>query len=115
MPIIRFASTTIQSIDQAGIRFTDDQGNQQFIDFAICRTNWLRHINRTLDEMSPKSADWHQRCVGRRNIIGTPPYIEFLTDPPTRFEFDSGQPNQDDYRAMRTQLEHAGCTTFDES
>jgi hypothetical protein len=50
MPIVRFASTTIQSIDQAGIRYLDDQGSQQYIDFAICRTNWLRQINRSLDE-----------------------------------------------------------------
>jgi hypothetical protein len=111
MHVVQFNKATIQSLNPSGMFYIDDQGNPQHIDFSICHTSWIRQLDMPIEQMSPQAADWHRRCVGRRNSIATPPYIEFLTDPLTRFEF--GHPN--DYGDLRSQLEQADCTTFDES
>src|SRR5262245_5760872 len=111
MRVVQFRKGTLQSLDSTGMFYVDDQGNLLYIDFNICRANWIRQLNWPIKQMIPENADWDLNCVGRRNVIATPPYIELLTDPPTRFEF--GHP--DDYGDLRSQLDQAGCTTFDES
>jgi hypothetical protein len=110
MRIVQFKKAMLQSLDHTSMLYVDDQ-EPLYIDFDTCRANWIRQIDMPIEQMISEAVDWHQRCIGRRNIIATPPYIELLADPPTRFEF--GHP--DDYGDLRSQLEQVDCTTFDES
>jgi hypothetical protein len=103
----------IREVTSDGIRYVDEQGKEQFIDFAVC---YERHVKEnTSSEYWEKfkklnkltDADWDNhvesvkrwRKVGVRDITGSRkvdghyikglPYIEFDTQPRIRFEFTS--------------------------
>lgn len=93
----------IQEITAKGIKYLDDSGFEQFIEFADCFNNYYKkqtspeYLKRfqELNNMSETKLDswvinhfktWRE--VGEWDISGNPPFIEFHTKPPTRFEFD---------------------------
>ncbi|MBZ0289270.1 MAG: hypothetical protein K8I30_16745 [Anaerolineae bacterium] len=95
--------TRIKDITSEGITYLDDDGNEQFIDFAACFANYMQKVTspeycermKQLNNWSQE--DWEaylQRMrnwkrVGQRDFGAKPPYVEFLTDPVIRFEFET--------------------------
>jgi hypothetical protein len=78
----------IVSIDQRGIKYVDQSNQTRFIDFETCRVNWLHHITASRAVSPSEVSDIERsRCVGQRNGVATPAFIEFWTQPVTRFEF----------------------------
>jgi hypothetical protein len=116
-------ASRIQSITPAGLTYIDDDGKEQFIDFAACYGRYwadfmepkhlqrLKEINNWTDEKLhswlENNKDWKE--VARRDITGNPPFIEFYTSPGTRFEF----PDEDALRWIRFEIEKLGWMTFD--
>ncbi len=86
----------------------------QYIDFAVCARNWLA-LNG--EEVSDSADSW-QRCVGEHNLCAIPPYIEFFTQPRTRFEFSFMTPceTRDElYYWLAEWVQRAGWVTLDRS
>jgi hypothetical protein len=84
---VAYSKKRIASITKQGIDYIDESGEKFFIDFDICRKNWVIYV-REGDEFGHKEiTEAETTCVGWRNIIGHPPFIEFFTIPRTRFEF----------------------------
>lgn len=99
----------------------------EFIDFSECLENYasthyssdnlrrMQELNQWDDEQSEKyrRASYTCRLVADRNILEPPwdtgPYIEFYTDPPTRFNFDS----KEEFHTVRMTLEQYGWQTHD--
>jgi hypothetical protein len=93
----------IQEVTAEGIRYVDDSGNEQFIDFEACYQNYVRRrtsaehwegfkqLNHLTDADWDDHVEWvkSHKLVGARNILGCggSPFLEFYTEPPTRFEF----------------------------
>jgi hypothetical protein len=98
-------SKQIIAITHDGLSFLDNHGNEQWIDFAECYQNYLR------ESLAPPVERWKQ--VGVRNILTPPwadgPFIEFHTDPPIRFQFET---EEDFYKARKT-IEAGGWSTMD--
>ncbi len=115
-------------IDQ-GLWYIDDDGAEQFIDFATCFENYAQVAlsPEKLEEMrnaSNKSdTEWEEyverikrlKYVGDRNILTLPwadgPYIEFFTKPPIRFKFET----EEQFQTVRNYIERTGWRTGDRS
>ena len=88
----------IKNITHAGIDYIDEDGNPRFVDFQVCYDEWFA----ALSEARKATAIKHKfKCVGNRNILAVPPYVEFFTQPITRFEFTS----EDGYYDLREKME----------
>ena len=78
----------IIQITHSGIEYVDSTGNNHFIDFEVCKENWNNYSLESQDfEFSDTFDVQKSRCIGRRNSLGNPLFIEFFTEPITRFEF----------------------------
>jgi hypothetical protein len=114
----------IREITSQGIRYMDADGEEQFIDFAACYDNYVKERLSPerwalYKELNPKADnDWDHyveriksdKEVAQRNILSSRfPYIEFYTQPPTRFKFAS----EEAYREVRQAIEEAGWRTGD--
>ena len=119
----------IKEIRADGLVYVDDSGAENFIDFSQCYERYVE------EETSPhrwemfKEANYspdadfveyisrirNSKQVGRRQIMGPPwadgPYIEFYTNPPVRFDFQS----EELYRQVRDAIRKLGWQTFDQS
>ncbi len=124
-------SKLIQNITESRLTYLDENGEENFIDFALCYKNYLKRYlspenlaeiknNKTDEELEKyieRRKAWREIAV--RNILGarvesqawrsSVPYIEFYTDPPTLFEFTE----QEDFQKIRWAIEKAGWKTFD--
>lgn len=120
----------IREITVEGIEYVDDEGELRFIDFAICHENYVEKYGRTdyvkkyketlgknvSDEEFEKVMERARslRGVGARQILGPPwadgPYIEFFTEPPTRFEV-----TEEEYNQILGKMYLLGLLTFDRS
>lgn len=120
----------IREITAERLTYLTDDGTEAFIDFAMCYANYFRKMTSsdyidTHKKLNPRD-HWDDkdikayfrkvlawREVARRNILSKPwgdgPYIEFHTEPPTRFDFAS----EDDFRKVRYEIEQFGWQTFD--
>lgn len=89
IPIKRVAynKKRIVNITQQGIRYLDETGAEYLIDFDTCRRNWVAYVSQGTDFTPKEMTDAETVCIGWRNSIAQPPYIEFFTEPRTRFEF----------------------------
>src|SRR5258706_15551861 len=118
----------IKNITADGLWYVDETGNDLFIDFSACYGNYLQMVTspeyfERMKELNPQSK-WDEesiqkyikrrtawREVAKRNILGPPwadgPYIEFHTEPPTRFDFSS----EDEFRNARYEIERYGWGT----
>jgi hypothetical protein len=112
----------IIEITSEGLTYVDENGERQFIDFAVCYQRYLdkwndpTHVKRFKAanstnseaelEASLKRIRAHKE-IGRRDF--SVPYIEFYTEPPTRFYFS----NRDEFYKVRYLVTKAGWKTFD--
>ena len=120
----------IQNITAEGLLYLSDNGDELYIDFSACYKNYLEKVTspqyiERMKELNPghqwdsegirqyveKRIAWRE--VANRQILGPPwadgPYIEFHTEPPTRFNFST----EDEYRKVRYEIERHGWRTFD--
>jgi len=91
----------IQRVTKEGLFYLDDEGEEAFIDFAVCYERQLakfmepenlkhhQEINHLSDEDLEKSIERRKnwKVVGERDFSAIPPYMVFYTDPFIRFEF----------------------------
>jgi hypothetical protein len=95
-----YQSDVIKNVTELGLEYIDENGNPKFIDFKICRQNSEEVLN-------------FPQYVAVRNIVGDPygtaPYMEFLTEPLTKFVFN----RKENFRELRWQMEERGWLTFD--
>src|SRR5689334_17759805 len=92
----------IIEITSEGLTYMDENGENQFIDFAVCWQHYLNTWNdpiklQQFKEVNPSSTDekleenikWMRTLkeIGGRDFAI--PYIQFYTEPPTRFIFTS--------------------------
>jgi len=98
--IKEYQSDVIKNVTELGLEYIDENTNPKFIDFKICSQNSGELLN------NPK-------YVAARNSIGEPwgtaPYMEFLTQPLTKFVFN----REENFDKLRSQIEQAGWLTFD--
>ncbi len=113
MERVQFSKVKVLSVSSTGIEYLDEYEVLRHIDFQECRTNWLKSRNVPLEKMELQAAKWHQQCVGMRNAIDKPRYIEFFTEPHTHLEFDDPRTGHQDYRNFYLRLLGVGCVTFD--
>lgn len=97
-----------------GLEYIDEDGKHQYIDFRVCNKSWIQNHVSDRDEIS----SFDRKCVGWRKVDAEPPYIEFFTEPPTRFEFSidehDGKRDADiNFYELRAQLSKARWTTID--
>lgn len=111
-----------------GIRYVDEQGLEQFIDFTECYQSfvkkwtspefweqhkqannltdagWARHMERV--------SQWKE--IGRRQPLQPPwadgPFFEFYTEPATRFQCET----IDEYVNLESTIWKTGWKTFDQ-
>jgi hypothetical protein len=80
-------SDRIRSVTASGILYIDDHGRFEFVDLEACYQRWFdwqyTDRNRTPDR------DRSVREVGARDADPDSLFIEFYTEPHTRFTFDS--------------------------
>lgn len=79
----------IKSITIKGINYSDEPGEEIFIDFEECNKNWIEYRKRTenLDDEKLDNIQIIDKGIGQRDICANPIFIEFFTKPFTRFEF----------------------------
>ena len=94
----------ILQIDRASIEHIDMSGQKQSIDLEECARNWVRwcddHILDLILVSGASKADadaWNARCVGERGALSDPPWVQFMNERNTRFEFSH-------YEAVYTEL-----------
>lgn len=112
----------IIEITSEGLTYLDENGERQFIDFADCYQRYLDRWNdpvhlKRFKEGNPTRSDEELEAslkriraykeVGGRDF--SVPYIEFYTEPPTRFYFS----NLDEFYKVQYLLKKAGWRTFD--
>lgn len=77
----------IKSINKNSLQYIDGNGDLQFIDFEECRKNWVEYVNKSEDFSVNNLSVNETKCIGLRNMINKPPYIEFFTDHKVKIEF----------------------------
>ena len=111
----------IRRITVSGITYINGDGALHFIDFSLCADNWrVQNVVASASTVNDAhdASDWLQRCVGEHNLCAMPPYIEFFTQPRTRFEFKFESPcetRDERYYWLSEWVRKAGWTTFDRS
>ena len=78
----------IESINSAGIKYHDNLGKVQTIDFSVCKQNWVDHVNMSDDFKITNLKYDDSNCIGSRNILGKPKYFILYTAEPTKIVFD---------------------------
>ncbi|MDQ0887857.1 hypothetical protein QFZ81_002945 [Paenibacillus sp. V4I9] len=113
------------SINKAGLVFTDVDGNQVRIQFDDCRKNWVNYVNRSTEFDTSDLKEEETNCVGWRDAFDKVPYIEFFSEPKTRFLFPyrrtfyewfrnmHSRKGYKHFRNMCNQLKENGWSTFD--
>jgi hypothetical protein len=94
----------IQEVTAEGIRYIDENGDEQFIDFKACYQNYERsrtsaEYRERITRHNSSEEAWNRHLehvekwkeVGRRHFSmrAEDCYIEFFTEPPTRLVFKS--------------------------
>jgi hypothetical protein len=113
----------IREITPEGLTYVDEEGKLQFIDFEACYQKHMtafmkpehleryKEINYMTDEdlqaRLELMKDWKE--IGGRDLYGNPPYIEFYSDPPVRFEFA----DVNEFHRVRYLVHKGGWHTFD--
>lgn len=117
----------IHNITAEGLTYLKDDGSVGCIDFVECYERYIaefmepenlkrfqeaNHLdNERLKQSIQRRKEWKE--VAARNAVGEPwgtaPYIEFYTEPRTRFEFAS----KEEYWEVRSATEQGGWRTHD--
>lgn len=101
----------IKSITAEGIKYFDEAGIDNFVDFKECNENWIQYRKRT-ENLSDEKLEYIRRndkCVGQRDSCARPQFIELFTRPFTRFEFETEQA----FVQMKNDIISNGWTTLD--
>lgn len=109
----------IQNITAEGLTYLKDDGTEGFIDFAACyerdfakfmqpdnlkRHQEANHLDdEQLKQSIEKAREWKEVAYTMPGNLpmGNAPYIEFYTEPPTRFEFVTDEAFWEVRRAIR--------------
>jgi hypothetical protein len=125
--MITLNAKQIREVTSDGIRYVDDQGEERFIDFAVCYQNYVK--KRTSPEYwethkqvnNLTDADWDRHVervmkwkeIGRSQPLEPPwsdgPFVEFHTEPSTRFQCET----IDEYVNLLSSIEKTRWKTFD--
>jgi hypothetical protein len=107
----------ILRVTPALIEYTNVAGELAVIDLQECAHNWqgFHDANRSDFIIVPGSSDaeadsWNSRCVGERGACDNPPWVEFMNDRHTRFEFHTYEAI---YSELLGPLTKNGWHTFD--
>lgn len=84
---VRFTTSTVLDVTTQGLQYLDDTGTGQFIDFPACRHTWVSYVNTSPDFTATNLTEHETSCVAWCDAGAAPLYIEFFTEPRTRFEF----------------------------
>ena len=96
--IIRIGAGGSRSINvtQRTVEYVGLAGELCTLDLQECARNWVRWHRDHSDEFIPVTDaspadidDGNARCVGTRGACDNPPWVEFMNERRTRFEFDS--------------------------
>jgi hypothetical protein len=117
MIIIRFSKKRLKAITREGIQFMNDKGQLQYIDFQTCRKNWVAYVNESDDFETTHLSEAETTCVGVRNVLAKPIYIEFFTDNlHIKFEFHQvflGDSALKQYHYLKNQVVASGWSLLD--
>jgi hypothetical protein len=123
--VLEFDGSRIRSINEDGLWYLDDIGNEVYIDFAECHANYVEVITspeaiarpikgnpqKTWDDAAIAKYIKHQTPYGREvacwNSEGI--YMIFHTKPPVRFNFSTAV----ELRNIRYAIDHVGWKTCD--
>src|SRR5262245_51264742 len=96
----------IRTVAKERIEYIDVDGAPRFIDFETCYQNYWASRNDAQKAYETKFDKPGRKLkrVGQRDFGAKPPYIEFFTDPMTRFEFDS----MEEFHKLAGQVRRAG-------
>jgi hypothetical protein len=124
--IVIYRSTTIVALDRDGLTYRDSAGREHVIDFTDCRRNWLHYVQTSGDFPDATLCSLDDTTgVAWRDVTGRPAYIEFFTEPRTRFVFTSRRSLLDrllfqrssawiaEFHALQLRIGRAGWTSFD--
>jgi hypothetical protein len=117
----------IRKVTPEGVVYLDENGDEQFIDFAACYKNYFTRrtspeeweVIKKVNNKTDVDWEWYVervkrwREVGGRQILTPPladgPYIEFHTEPSTRFKFETEQ----EFQKVRNAIGRTGWKTGD--
>jgi hypothetical protein len=112
----------IMEITSEQLTYLDENGERQFINFAVCYQKYLDKWNdptnvKRFKEVNLTRSDGEleaslERIKARKEVGGrdfSVPYIEFYTEPPTRFYFS----NLDEFHKVEDLIRKAGWRIFD--
>jgi hypothetical protein len=122
---ILFTPTTIEQCTPAGITYRDATGTVYSFSFTECRSNWANYVNTSQEFSATTVTEQTTLCVAWRDFFANPPYIEFFSEPRTRFEFQKPQswfewlrfPNarrwREDFLILQHRIHAVGCKSYD--
>ncbi|MFC4777149.1 hypothetical protein ACFO9Q_10185 [Paenibacillus sp. GCM10023252] len=108
-----------------GLLYLDENSSETFIDFEVCRRNWITYINKSEDFEITELTEEETKTIGWRDAFNKPIYIEFFSEPRTRFiypyrrnlyEWIRNRHGMKAYKFFRKtciSIEENGWTTFD--
>jgi hypothetical protein len=111
---IGVANARIKCVTPQRVEYLDESGQECFVDLEECVRNWVQYCNENKDEFvwltsEDSAAAWNSRCVGQRDLLDDPPWVEFTNKRRTRLEFGS---YEEAYELLEP-LGKAGWHTFD--
>jgi hypothetical protein len=74
---------TVLTVTHEGITYVDDDEESKFIDLIACNKNWIERQQGAGKKINAADLTY----VGYRNVAAKRPFISFLTEPATKFEF----------------------------
>ena len=114
---IGVGNSRIIGITQRQISYVGRAGEPCTIDLKECARTWPRFRSdhgaefiTVTDSTSAEIDDWNARCVGSRGALDDPPWVQFMNQRHTRFEFED---NEAIYRELLTPMSRYGWHTFD--
>jgi hypothetical protein len=122
---IRVSRRTIIQYTKSGLTYEDDSGFMQHIEFAECCHNFAKHVLESGDFLNRSQDLLTTSCVAWSNITAKPLFIEFFTEPHTRFEFEqprhgiwsvlsfSRQRGHKNFLDMQSQINALGWKSYD--
>lgn len=102
----------ITQITLEGVHYLDEDGNSQFIEFAICQQNNIENIKNSMGSRWTEEREaFHleAKYVGVRFALSDPPALEFYTAPRIYFEF----PTRESLSKVLYDIKKAGWRTND--
>jgi len=114
---IGVADARVTSVTRERLEYLDEAGQAWSVDLEQCARNWVSYRqdhDREFVTLSGGSAEraatWNSRCVGRRGVLDVPPWVVFMDDRHTRFQFETQQAV---YQYLLLPLRMVGWHTFD--